>query len=112
MPLLQITTNQEKPTDRHSLEKLSQETAALLGKPEQYVMLNLIRNPLMLFAGSDEPLAYVELKSLGLPEQETPRLSEALCGLLSTHLNVPAERIYIEFSNPPRHMWGWNASTF
>ena len=29
-----------------------------------------------------------------------------------TGLHIPPERIYIEFSSPARHMWGWNSRTF
>ncbi len=112
MPLLQITTNQPGGNDEERLDRLSREVADLLGKPEQYVMINLAHNPSMRFAGSGEPLAYAELKSLGLPEQDSPRLSERLCSLISDLFDVPVARIYIEFSSPPRHLWGWNATTF
>ncbi|MCK5919804.1 MAG: hypothetical protein KAG66_02615, partial [Methylococcales bacterium] len=38
--------------------------------------------------------------------------SRALCELVENELGIPADRIYIEFSNPERHMWGWNEGTF
>ena len=112
MPLIQVTTNQAEGISETHLQRISKEIAALLGKPEQYVMVNLNHSPHMYFAGSGAPLAYVELKSLGLPEQETVHLSQALCGLLSELFAIPEPRIYIEFSSPPRHLWGWNSSTF
>lgn len=84
----------------------------MLGKPENYVMVILQTNPAMLFAGSDEPLAYLELKSLGLPEDKTADFSSRLCTLVSELLGVAPERTYIEFSSPARHCWGWNHSTF
>ncbi|RLD31936.1 MAG: hypothetical protein DRI73_07875 [Bacteroidetes bacterium] len=27
-------------------------------------------------------------------------------------LNIPKERVYIEFSSAERHMFGWNGKTF
>jgi hypothetical protein len=66
----------------------------------------------MMFGGDDAPCAYLELKSLGLPEEQTATLSQALCELIGDKLQIPAERIFIEFSNPARHMWGWNGRTF
>ena len=113
MPLLKIETNAPLPEDSEPLlRQASTLVAGMLGKPESYVMVGLNANPYLCFAGSSEPLAYVELKSLGLPEDRTAEFSEALCGFLETRLQIPAGRIYIEFSNPSRHLWGWNSGTF
>jgi len=114
MPLLKIQTNQTLEAEQRSrlLEAASRDVAELLGKPERYVMVTLECNPDMRFAGSDAPLAYLELKSIGLPEARTTELSQALCGLIGKYAEVPAERIYIEFSDAARHLWGWNGGTF
>lgn len=66
----------------------------------------------MLFAGSDGPLAYLELKSIGLPETATKDLSNHLCTLMAQELDIEKNRIYIEFADAPRHMWGWDGGTF
>ncbi len=114
MPLLSIETNQAIPQDKVNglVARASEATASLLGKPEGYVMVRLVCNPNMMFGGSQEPLAYLELKSLGLPEDRTAELSKGLCDLMSSELAIPADRIYIEFANGMRHLWGWNGSTF
>lgn len=114
MPFLKLQTNVEiaPETQRELLENLSRETAGQLGKPERYVMVAVEPACAMLFAGSDAPLAYLELKSIGLPENLTPTLSEALCKQVSDTLDIAADRIYIEFANAPRQMWGWNGGTF
>ncbi|HFD92244.1 MAG TPA: hypothetical protein ENJ22_03050 [Gammaproteobacteria bacterium] len=114
MPFLKVQTNVEIPPDTQKtlLETLSRETASQLGKPERYVMVVLEPGQTMCFAGSDAPLAYLELKSIGLPEALTPTLSEALCRQVGETLGIAADRIYIEFSDAPRAMWGWNGGTF
>jgi hypothetical protein len=66
----------------------------------------------MLFGGDDAPLAYLELKSIGLPEERSNEFSAALCRLMQTQLDIAPERVYIEFSGPARHLWGWNQTTF
>ena len=86
--------------------------AEQLGKPERYVMTSVETNTAMQFAGSDEPLAYLELKSIGLPESITAGTSKALCDLVSAQTGISPERIYIEFTDAPRKMWGWNGGTF
>jgi phenylpyruvate tautomerase len=114
MPLLKITTNSEiEPARRPALlEAASERVAALLGKPERYVMVTLERNPDMIFAGSNAALAYLELKSIGLPADRTAEFSRSLCELLAQQLEIPADRVYIEFSDAERHLWGWNSATF
>lgn len=114
MPLLKIQTNIpiETAAGDSLIRKASQQVASLLGKPERYVMVSLEENPAMLFGGSDDPLAYLELKSIGLPETRTSELSQALTSLMNAELGLSAERVYIEFTDAPRAMWGWNGGTF
>jgi len=114
MPYLQIQTNQRIDAGMYEtiLAEVSSCVAEQLGKPERYVMISLQHSLSMLFAGTDAPLACLELKSIGLPENETTRISTALCQLIHQLLGIENDRIYIEFSNAERHMWGWNEATF
>ncbi len=114
MPFLKIQTNQAlSETDSKLLAaKSSTLVAEQLGKPERYVMTSVETNTAMQFAGSDELLAYLELKSIGLPESITGDVSNALCDLVAAETGIKPERIYIEFADAPRKMWGWNGSTF
>lgn len=114
MPYLHIQTNRPIPEGTHQdlLHKASRLVAEQLGKPERYVMVALAPPVPMLFAGDDEPAAYLELKSIGLPRDHTPALSAALCDLLEESLAISPGRVYIEFSDAPRTMWGWDGGTF
>lgn len=113
MPLLSILTNRPMPADPEpTLKAISAAVAAMLGKPERYVMVNLDAGRQMLFAGDQAPLAYLELKSIGLPEANTTFLSDSLCALMQRHFGIPPERVYVEFSAAARHLWGWNGGTF
>ena len=115
MPLLRIQTNVPAlPDERQKslLATASRLVAHQLGKPERYVMVAMDHNPAMLFAGEDEPLAYLELKSIGLPADATGSLSLALCELTREALGISPDRVYIEFSDAAPHMWGWNGGTF
>ena len=114
MPYLKIQTNQElSASDQKALlEKASAIASRELGKPETYVMVTLDPPRPMLFAGTDDPTAYLELKSIGLPTDSTKNLSAALCNLISEELSINKDRVYIEFANAERNMWGWNSSTF
>ena len=114
MPLLHILTNVQVPADERPnlLARVSRTVAELLGKPEAYVMIVLADGRDMLFAGTSSPTVYLELKSIGLPELKTAHYSRVLCELFAESLDIPAERIYIEFAAPARHLFGWNSGTF
>jgi phenylpyruvate tautomerase PptA (4-oxalocrotonate tautomerase family) len=114
MPYLKLTTNvamsdQQSPKLLGELSKLmAQET----GKPERYVLVELMANKAMLFAGTSEPLAYLECKSIGLSPGQAKSISAAVSKALGDNLKLNGDRIYIEFSNCPGEFWGWNGSTF
>jgi phenylpyruvate tautomerase len=114
MPLLSVATNTDIAAEARDgfVASASQLTAELLGKPERYVMVHLQPGQAMRFAGSADPLAYCELKSIGLPVERTAEFSRGLSELIQQQLSIPIDRIYIEFSNAERNMWGWNGATF
>ena len=114
MPTLRILTNVTVPSEQREalLARASSAIAGMLAKPESYVMVILEDGRDLVFGGTPAPAAYLELKSLGLSENQTQVYSRALCDLLDETLGVAAERVYIEFAAPPRQLFGWNRSTF
>jgi phenylpyruvate tautomerase PptA (4-oxalocrotonate tautomerase family) len=112
MPFVKLNTNVEVADKPALLRSLSHVAVKETGKPENYVMVEINDRSDMLFAGQHTPLAYLECKSIGLTEKQAKGLSAAFCQLVSTQLNIAADRIYIEFSNAPAAFWGYNGSTF
>ena len=112
MPLLEITTNINISNAQAIALSASKLTAELLGKPESYVMVKIHPKQILTFGGHNEPAAHIKLKSLGLPEDRTADFSASICEFINSALNIPSDRVYIEFSNPQRHMWGCNKKTF
>ncbi|MGD8925277.1 MAG: phenylpyruvate tautomerase MIF-related protein [Thioalkalispiraceae bacterium] len=114
MPYLKVQSNQalNDSEGKNFIQKASGLVAEKLGKPERYVMVTMEPPVRMIFAGSDDPAIFMELKSIGLSETQTPELSSALCDLAKDTLGVSPDRVYIEFSDAPRKMWGWNGATF
>ncbi len=114
MPYLKIQTNLPltRKAERTILREASTLVATELEKPESLVMIALQPDTAMLFAGSDEPVAFLELKSIGLPARKTRKLSQALCALIETHLGIAPERVYVKFIDVNRGMWGWKGDTF
>ncbi|MBW8782167.1 MAG: hypothetical protein JF599_09825 [Verrucomicrobia bacterium] len=114
MPYLKIQTNLPvtKKAERTVLKTASALVANLLAKPEGFVMVALEPNTAMLFAGSDDPVAFLELKAVGLPARKTKVLSQALCTLIEDHLGIAPNRVYVKFINVKHGMWGWQGDTF
>jgi len=114
MPYLKIQTNREIADDARQeiLKKASVVVSKNLGKPEKYVMVRIDPAQPMIFAGSTTPCAFLELKSIGLPESKTEALSRVLCQLILDELKIPSDRVYIEFSDAKDSMWGWDSGTF
>ena len=114
MPLLKIQTNAAVDSDKKQrlLKNASQRIASALNKPEQYMMVSLDAEVPMMFAGTGEPAAFVELKGIGLPTAKARDLSRLICDVIGSELGVPAPRVYINFADVPASLWGWNGATF
>jgi phenylpyruvate tautomerase PptA (4-oxalocrotonate tautomerase family) len=114
MPYLTIQTNLplSKKAERTVLKTASLLVAGELRKPEAYVMVAVQPDTPMLFAGTDDPVAFLELKAIDLPVTKTKKLSESLAELVEKHLGIPPSRVYVKFIDVRRGMWGWKGDTF
>ena len=116
MPLIKVQTSVsglDKSAVESLLKSLSGQLAKHLSKPESYVMTAFEPGVAMTFAGSVEPVCYMEIKSVGsMSAAQTKAMSQEFCQKISEVLEVPCDRIYIEFADAKGAMWGWNGSTF
>lgn len=112
MPYIRVETNVTVPDRAACLKKISGLAVDMLGKPEAYVMAVLEPEKPILFGGTDDPAAFVTLGSIGLPEGRTSELSAAVCAFLHAELAIPENRIYIDFNDIQRHLFGWDGHTF
>ncbi len=114
MPLLSIVTNVtvSQESREEILVAASTTVSEMLGKPKKYVMVHLVDGAALRLGGSGDPACLMRLKSLGLPEENTKVFSSKLCDFADGHLGIDSDRTYIEFVNPPRHMWGYDRRTF
>ena len=111
MPLISIKTSIkeiEHPEDL--LQSLSKELARLTGKPEKYVMSILETGIPISFSGDLEPSCYIEIKSIG--SLKPSLMSEVISNLVQDKMNIPVDRIYINFDDVSAANWGYNGSTF
>ena len=92
------------------LAKSSAFISSLLNKPENFVMVKLSDSLQMLFAGTNEPCCFIEIKSIG--SIEPSEMSKPICNFFSNELDIPNERIYIFYHDVDPKMWAWNGRTF
>ncbi len=116
MPLIKVQSSVAKPekADIENLLKiLSAKVAQHFGKPESYVMTVFESDIPMTFGGTTSPVCYIEVKNIGtMTSSQTKAMSGDFCQIIEDKLGVPANRIYIEFNDAQRHLWGWNSGTF
>src|SRR5580765_3870359 len=100
MPLIQVFTSAANPADGGNalLAELSKLAAARFGKPERWVMTCLVPGLAMTFGGDRAPAAFVAVKNVGkMTGDDTETLSREICDRVSKALDVPFDRIYIDF---------------
>ena len=116
MPLIKVqssVTAPDKAKVENLLTTLSAKLAKHLGKPESYVMTAFESDVPMTFGGTLDPVCFVEIKSIGtMKAEQTKAMSADFCQQIKSDLGVSVDRIYIEFADAQRHMWGWNSGTF
>ena len=95
------------------LKDCSSTVAKILSKPEQYVMISYKHSDGMMYAGTEDPCGFCHLASIGEIGPDTnPKLSAELCKILSKHLNIPSNRVYIQFYDSAASNFGYDSSTF
>ncbi|MEB3311549.1 MAG: phenylpyruvate tautomerase MIF-related protein [Snowella sp.] len=117
MPFIKVQTSAPIPDSDETidqvLKRLSAKLAKHVSKPESYVMTTFESNAKMTFGGTFDPVCYIEVKNIGtMSPAQTKAMSEDFCNEINHQLNVPKNRIYIEFTNATGSMWGWNGATF
>ena len=115
MPLVQVFTSAAVPADgaKDLLAELSRLASVAFGKPERWVMTCLVPGLPMTFGGTGAPAAFVAVKNIGnMSGEQTTALSHDLCERVSKALDIPFDRIYIDFADAIGAMWGWNGETF
>ena len=104
-----INDHQNETIRKDAVDILSQE----LSKSKKFIVTLIHDSVALEFGQSEAPCAYIEVKSVGtLSPEQTTAMSDRICNSLQRILSIPPDRIYIEFQESPRHLWGWNAKTF
>lgn len=85
---------------------------ALMHKPESYLMVGIIDNYDLYFAGKKLGNgAYVGVKLFGSPSSDDcERMTAAICNVLKDKLNIQPSSVYVTYEGI--NDWGWNGGNF
>ncbi|XP_010215722.1 PREDICTED: macrophage migration inhibitory factor-like [Tinamus guttatus] len=90
-----------------------QTLSAGIENSDRYIAVHIIPDQMMSFGGSTDPCALCSLHSIGkIGGQQNKSYTKLLCDLISKHLHVSADRVYINYYDMNAANVGWNGSTF
>ena len=113
MPFINVKTNSEKiNTCKEELKsELGQAIAAIPGKSEAWLMVNIEEPSSMWFKGSNEECAMFSVSIFGSASDSAyDDLTARICSLSEKYLGVPASRTYVKYDEIEH--WGWNNMNF
>ena len=114
MPLIKLNTsvNISDSQQRDCAASLSTIISESIGKPERYVMVTIDKTPIMM-SGEYGNAAFADIRSIGgLNADVKTQISRRVCALLHDTLQIPPDRVYINFADIAADNWGWNGTTF
>lgn len=114
MPYIDIRTNISLTDEKKS--KLKSVCADILassfpGKTENWLMVAVSDGDTMYFGGDDAPCLMADVSIFGKQKTEGyDSMTAGFCEAAEKLLGIPADRIYIKYSEYSR--WGWNGNNF
>ena len=113
MPMIEAKVTMELPAEKRDVLKAEFGKAiSVLGKPESYLMINLVDKQDLYLGGKKlEKGAYVEVKVLGsVDASASEKMTARFCEILQTELGIPGNAVYISYWGTTN--WGWNGGNF
>jgi phenylpyruvate tautomerase len=113
MPYLSIQTNRALPDEKQTefLGAALKIVASQLDKPESYVMASFAPAVRMTLGGEESPTAFLELRSIGIPDSRRNSLSAALTDLVAEICGIKGDRIFVVFVDVNARFWSLNGAT-
>ena len=111
MPYVQIRTNKEISKEKElAIKERLGRAITLLGKTEQWLMVECVPNCHMYFAGEEVETAYVGVKLLGKSTEDAYNnfTKEVTNMLVENGETLTPDHVYVSYDEYDR--WGWNGS--
>jgi len=108
MPTLTIDVNVSvsEDTRKEFLKEVASILAKEIEKPAEWMMIELKPDQSMIFDGKFDPMAFCVLSSIGhINKEKNKNYSAALAAVITKHLKIAADRIYIIFQDIAAQNW-------
>lgn len=112
MPFINTVTNKNISKETEiKLKSQFGEAIKILGKSENWLMLNFTQSDSMYFQGESNPMAMLEVKLFGKASSSAyDNMTAKLTDIVSKELNISPTQIYIKYEECSH--WGWNGNNF
>ena len=113
MPMIKVETTVSLSEEKRDVLKAELGKAiSIMGKPESYLMINLVDDQDLYFAGKKmDKGAFVEVKALGnIDAGQSDKMTAKVCEILNTQLGIPGDAVYVAYFGTSN--WGWNGRNF
>ena len=110
MPYIRTSTNIKIEDEKlNNIKTKYGEAIRLMGKSEDWLMLEFNDNAKMYFKGNNSPMVFIDVKVLGSvnnSDEMTAKLSE----IIGEELGIPSSQIYIAYQGYSD--WGFSGRNF
>ena len=113
MPMIKVETTVSLSEEKRDILKAELGKAiSIMGKPESYLMINLVDNQDLYFGGKKmDKGAFVEVKALGnIDAGQSDKMTAKVCEILNVQLGIPGDAVYVAYFGTSN--WEWNGSNF
>ena len=110
MPVFRIETNQTLSQDQTAalMEKSTDMLCSVLEKPKTFMMVYVDTGCSMMFNGTADPFAFVQLRQFAFSEEQAPRIIKEISAFIENELVVKPERQYIQLMEMKNTFFGWD----
>ncbi len=112
MALIRFETNTNVSEDRVKIivNNLTKAVARVTGEPETEIRVEIAGNRRMRMAGSDEPIAHIEIRNVEIPKERAKEITQAVCPVIEDAMDIQDRNIYIAVVSRRNSMWRVNGS--
>ena len=113
MPFIHTRVNRPvSPENEKALAQALGQAVSLLGKSENWLMLQFEDNCRLFFRGDcEKPIAFVNVKLYGRAGRDAyEQMTRKVTQLLNEILSIPAEGVYVAYEETEH--WGWRGVNF
>ena len=113
MPMIKVETTVSLSEEKRDILKAELGKAiSIMGKPESYLMINLVDNQDLYFGGNKlDKGAFVEVKALGnIDAGQSDKMTAKVCEILNAQFGISGDAVYVAYFGTSN--WGWNGSNF